>query len=218
MSTSTFNEKELQEDLSDVNVDATGVDASTVNKVKGWLKRGTNAIASLASRYSHRTGLGFSALKSYFTNRRYTLEPVNEPGVGGYFSPEDGRIVIDSEHAKHDEAFAFETGVHERWHNYRWLNGSMKRLGEGLHETFSYLGDFGGMIANYVQRIYEEMAATRLTQKAYQFMGIGNDVRGYPSLQPRLGEVEKRVGEERLFYNERRDAPLIAAAVLGALA
>ena len=217
MSVSTFNGQRLQQDLSDVTVNATDVDPSTVNKVKGWLRSGTTAIASLASRYAHKTGLGFSALKSYFTGREYDLRPLEELGVGGYFNPGDGKIVLNSRLINRDPAFVREASVHEGLHNYRWLNGSMERLGRGLRNTFSYLGGFGDAVASYVQRIYEEAAATRLTKKAYALMGMGTDVKGYSSLQPAFARIERQVGEERLFYNEERDGPLIANVVLSAM-
>lgn len=217
MSVSIFNERELEEDLSDVRVDASGVSEHTVNRVKRWVKRGTTAVASLASKYSHKTGLGFSALKSYFGNRRYRLEPVREEGVGGYFDPRNGSLVINSKYAEMNNPFAMETAYHEAWHDLRHLNGSMENLRTGLYKTFSYLGGFGKLVADYVHRVYEEMAATRLTEKNYNSMGLGR-IRGYPSLQPRLGMLERAVGEEKLVYNTEADAPVIAHAVLSALA
>jgi len=211
-----FNPRVLEEDLSDVKVDATDVSTSAINRVKHWVRMGTTAVSQLASKYAHETGLGFSALKSYFSNRRYRVEPI-EDGVGGYFSPDDGTLVINSRYAEENDPFAMETAYHETVHNVRHYNGSMENLRKGLYNTFSYLGGFGRSVADYVHRVYEEIAATRLTQKIYQQMGLG-DIRGYPSLQPRLAQVENTVGEGRLVYNTEKDAPLIASAVLTALA
>jgi len=214
MSVTTFNEQAFQEELSDVKVDATGVDTNSLNWVKGWINRGATAVSRLASKYANRTGRTFSTIMSHFGRRMYSVEPFEELGVGGYTQiGGDRKLAFNADYVRMRHPFAIETAIHEPVHDERAENGSMERLREGLYKTFSYLGGFGRVVANYVQRIHEEIAATRLSQKIYEGMGLGK-ILGYPSLQPRLALYENAVGEERLVYNTGRDAPLIADAVL----
>ena len=216
MSASTFNEQGLQEELSDVKIDATGVDTNAVNWAKSWIKRGVTAVSGIASKYAHRTGRTYSTIMSYFGRRTYSIEPMEELGVGGYTEVKEGgrKVAFASDYVRNYHPFAVESFIHELSHDERQENGGMTRLRDGLYKTFSYLGGFGRLVADYVQRIHEEIAATRLTQKIFNQMGLGR-IRGYPSLQPRLERYENAIGgEEKLVYNTERDAPLIANAVL----
>jgi len=214
MTATTFDEQAFQEKLSDVRVDATGVGTTDVDWVKGWINRGATAVSRLASKYANRTGRTFSTIMSHFGRRRYSVEPMEEPGVGGYTQiGGDRKLAFNAYYVRMRHPFAIETAIHEPVHDEREENGSMTRLRDGLYRTFSYLGGFGRLVADYVQRIHEEMAATRLSQKIYEGMRLGS-ILGYPSLQPRLARYESAVGEERLVYNTERDAPLIADAVL----
>lgn len=215
MSASTFNEQGLQEELSDVKVDATGVHTADVNWAKSWIRKGATAVSRLASKYANRTGRTFSTIMSYFGRRKYSIEPIEEPGVGGYTEiGGDRKLTLNAEYVTAHHPFAIETAFHEPVHDEREENGSMTRLRDGLYKIFSYLGGFGRFVANYVQRVHEEIAATRLTQKMFNEMGLGR-ILGYPSLQPTLAQYERAIGgEERLVYNTAQDAPLIANAVL----
>ncbi len=215
MSVGTFNEQKLQGELSDVRVDATGVDTTSVNWAKGWIKTGATAVSRLASKYANRTGRTFSTIMSYFGRRKYSIEPIEELGVGGYTEiGGDRKLALNATYVRVQHPFAIETAIHEPVHDEREENGSMTRLRNGLYRTFSYFGGFGRLVADYVQRVHEEIAATRLTQKIFNQMGLGR-ILGYPSLQPRLVQYENAIGgEERLVYNTEGDAPIIANAVL----